>query len=321
MSRSRVPQRSFGVWLLTITAGLMLALPFSVSTQTAWELVWSDEFDGPANAGVKTTANGWLYDIGTGYGCSGCPSNWGTGEIEAMTNSTANVSLDGAGHLRITPVRNASGQWTSGRIETRRMDFRPPLGGLLSVEASIQQPNVSGSAAAGYWPAFWMLGEPFRGNYLNWPRVGEIDIMENVNGRDSVFAVFHCGTNPGGPCHEPVGIGSGERPCGGCRTGFHTYRVELDVSVTPNRIRSYLDGTNYFTMSSDQIDSTTWGNATNHGFFVILDVAMGGGFPAAFGGGPTPSTLSGVPLLVDYVRVYRSAESPPAAPTNFRIVK
>jgi len=35
-----------------------------------------------------------------------------------------------------------------------------------------------------------------------------------------------------------------------------------------------------------------------------LNVAMGGGFPDAFGGGPTPATVSGVPMIVDCVRVY-----------------
>jgi hypothetical protein len=33
---------------------------------------------------------------------------------------------------------------------------------------------------------------------------------------------------------------------------------------------------------------------------------MGGGFPGAFGGGPTGATVSGVPMLVDYVSVYTS---------------
>ncbi|HEX3640352.1 MAG TPA: hypothetical protein VHV10_03570, partial [Ktedonobacteraceae bacterium] len=55
--------------------------------------------------------------------------------------------------------------------------------------------------------------------------------------------------------------------------------------------------------SSNQVDITTWNNALHHGFFILLGVAMGGGFPGA----PTASTTSGVPMLVDYVRVYTSA--------------
>jgi Carbohydrate binding module (family 6) len=66
------------------------------------------------------------------------------------------------------------------------------------------------------------------------------------------------------------------------------------------------------------VDATTWNNATHHGFFVILNVAMGGGFPAAFGGGPTGSTQSGVPMNVDYVAVYTSGSTTPttAPPTS-----
>ena len=141
---------------------------------------WNDEFNGAAGTGVKK-AN-WIYDTGTGYGCAGCLFNWGTGEVETMTRSRANVYQDDADHLNIKPIRNAKGNWTSGRIETQRTDFAAPPGGKLAVVASIQQPNVSGNAALGYWPA---LGSAFRGNHLNWPRIGEIDIhcLWNIHAR------------------------------------------------------------------------------------------------------------------------------------------
>jgi Carbohydrate binding module (family 6)/Glycosyl hydrolases family 16 len=270
--------------------------------------VWSEDFSGSAGSGVNT--GDWQYDIGTSY--PGGASNWGTGEVERMTSSTDNVSTDGAGHLAITPRRDSSGGWTSGRIETRRTDFAAPEGGVLRVEASIQQPNVSGAAAAGYWPAFWMLGAAARPvGATNWPGIGEIDILEDVNGRSSEFATLHCGTNPGGPCNETTGIGSGERACSGCQTGFHTYAMELDRSTSPERIRWYLDGSNFFTVTANQVDATTWNNATHHGFFLILNVAMGGGFPGAFGAGtPTADTVPGKPMLVDYVSVATRGGSP-----------
>jgi len=223
-----------------------------------------------------------------------------------MTDDTANVYHDGRGHLAIKPIRGSSHlDWTSGRIETQRTDFAAPPGGALAIEGSLQQPDVSGDAAAGYWPAFWTLGAPFRGDYYNWPGIGEMDIMEDINGRSSVFGTLHCGTlEPPNPCNEYTGLGSGEVACPGCQTGFHTYRIELDKSVSPEEIRWYLGGTQYFAVHSDAVDETTWNNATDHGFFIILNVAIGGGFPAAFGGGPTEATVSGVPMLVDYVRVY-----------------
>jgi beta-glucanase (GH16 family) len=279
-----------------------------------WTLVWGDDFTGAANTGVNT--GNWLYSLGHGY--PGGAANWGTGEVETMTNSISNVRQDGAGRLVITPVRDSAGNWTSGRIETQRTDFAAPAGGKLRVEASLQQPNISGAGAAGYWPAFWMMGAAARpAAATNWPSIGEIDLMEDINGRSSEFATLHCGnTASGGPCNETTGIGSGERGCPGCQTGFHTYAMEYDRSVSPEQIRWYLDGTNFFTVNSTQVDATTWNNATHHGFFIILNVAMGGGFPAAFGGGPTSATVSGVPMLVDYVAVYTSTGTPTTPPVT-----
>jgi hypothetical protein len=281
----------------------------------SWNEVWNDEFSGTANTGVNTS--NWLYDTGTGYGCSGCPGGWGTGEVESMSTSTSNVYQDGNGHLVIKAI-NSGGSWTSGRIETTNTSFAAPAGGELAVEASIQQPNVSGAAAAGYWPAFWMLGSAFRGNYLNWPGIGEVDIMEDINGLSSEFATLHCGVGSGGPCNETTGLGSGQTACSGCQTAFHTYRVEIDRSTSPEQIRWYLDGNNFFTLSASRVDATTWANAVDHSFFVILNLAMGGAFPAAFGGGPTGSTQSGASMNVDYVRVYTANGSTPptATPTT-----
>ncbi|MFG3019092.1 glycoside hydrolase family 16 protein [Streptomyces sp. NPDC048254] len=315
-------RRSFRRALVAVLATIGLAaaaattatLPASASAPgvpSGWSQVFLDDFNGTAGTGVSTS--NWQYDTGTSY--NGGPANWGTGEVETMTSSTTNVALDGSGNLKITPVRDASGNWTSGRIETTRTDFQPPAGGKLRVEARIQMPNVTGNAALGYWPAFWMLGAPYRGNYQNWPGVGELDIMENVQGLNTVWATMHCGTSPGGPCNETTGLG-GSTACPNttCQSGFHTYTMEWDRSVSPEAIRFSVDGVNYQTVTASQVDATTWANATNHGFFVILNVAMGGGFPAAFGGGPTSATESGHPMVVDYVQVLQASGSGTTTP-------
>ncbi|MEV0128587.1 ricin-type beta-trefoil lectin domain protein [Dactylosporangium sp. NPDC050688] len=314
-----------GAGAAVLIAATLAALPQAGAsvppTPAGWTQIFADDFNGTGGTGVNT-AN-WLYDIGHGY--PGGASNWGTGEIEYMTNSTQNVYLDGGGNLAIKPIRDGAGNWTSGRIETQRTNIAAPAGGKLRVEARIQQPNVNTANGAGYWPAFWMLGAAARGTgATGWPGIGEIDILENINGRPSVFAALHCGTNPGGPCNETTGIGSGERACSGCNSGFHTYAVEQDRSTSPEQIRWYLDGNNFFTINANQVDATTWNNATHHGFFIILNVAIGGGFPAAFGGGPYASTVSGVPMLVDYVAAYTAGgggggTTPP--PTTGKAVK
>ncbi|MET7700706.1 glycoside hydrolase family 16 protein [Streptomyces sp. NPDC005485] len=298
-----------GTLSLAAAAATAATLPANASAPTppsGWSQVFVDDFNGAAGSGVNT-AN-WQYDTGTSY--PGGAANWGTGEVETMTSSTNNVSLDGNGNLRITPLRDSSGHWTSGRIETNRTDFQPPAGGKLRVESRLQMPNVTGAAAKGYWPAFWMLGAPYRGNYQNWPSVGELDIMENVQGLNTDWSTVHCGTNPGGPCNETSGIGN-STSCAGttCQAGFHTYAMEWDRSTSPEEVRFYLDGVNFHTVKANQVDATTWANATNHGYFVILNVAMGGGFPDAFGGGPDSGTEPGHPLVVDYVQVLQSSGS------------
>ena len=79
-----------------------------------WTAVFLDRFAGPAGSPVDSK---WTYDTGTHYNGSGCPANWGTGEVESATRSTANVSQDGHGDLLIKPAKSGHG-WTSGRIET-----------------------------------------------------------------------------------------------------------------------------------------------------------------------------------------------------------
>ncbi|MEU8251127.1 glycoside hydrolase family 16 protein [Nonomuraea sp. NPDC048916] len=305
--------------LATLT-GLFVHVAVSASaavptTPSGWSLVWSDDFNGAAGSAPSST--NWIVDTGHAY--PGGPANWGTGEIQNYTASSSNLALDGSGNLRITPQRSGSGEWTSARIETRRGDFKPADGRVLRIEGRIQMPNVTGDAALGYWPAFWALGSPYRGNYWNWPAIGEFDIMENVNGLNSVWAVLHCGVNPGGPCNETNGLGA-SRACPGstCQSGFHTYRFEWDRSVSPNQLRWYVDGQQFHSLSQSQFDATTWANMTGHaGYFLLLNVAMGGAFPngvAGFGT-PTAATVPGRPMVVDYVAVWQSGTGTSPTPT------
>ena len=81
-----------------------------------------------------------------------------------------------------------------------------------------------------------MLGTPLRSG-VAWPTSGKVDIMEDVNSQSLVYGTLHCGVFPDGPCNESNGIGSGPRACGGCQTGFHTYAVQIDRSVSPEQIR------------------------------------------------------------------------------------
>ena len=273
------------------------AKPPAASKQPAgFTLTWRDDFAGGKGTGLNRKT--YRYDTGPG-------SKFGTGEIETMTDSTRNVFHDGQGHLVLRALHSGGDPaqgWTSGRFETEAATFGAAKGGVVRIEASIRQPDVGKGTGAGYWPAFWMLGNGLRSGGT-WPGTGEVDILENVNGRDSVFGTLHCGVNPGGPCNESTGIGH-EQTCAGCRGGFHTYAVEIDRSTATEQIRWLLDGRTYFTLKQSKVPGKTWTDAVDHPFFIIFDLAVGGGFPAAFGGGPNAATTSGGAMTIDYVAVY-----------------
>ncbi|WP_172381898.1 glycoside hydrolase family 16 protein [Streptomyces sp. MNP-20] len=307
-----LPRTPLRTALLTGLAALALTAPplapgaanADVPPAPGWTLQWSDDFDGPARS-LPSAAN---WQIDTGHNYPGGPANWGTGEVQNYTSSPDNLALDGGGNLRITPLRDGAGAWTSGRVETRRADFKAPAGGTLAIESRIRMPDVTGEQALGYWPAFWALGAPYRGDYWNWPAIGEFDVMENVNGIDSVWGVLHCGVNPGGPCGETNGIGA-SRACPGtsCQSAFHTYRFEWDRSASPNVLRWYVDGQLFHSVDQHRVGAGAWNDMTGHaGYFILLDVAMGGGFPDGVAGRATPvaATVPGRSMLVDYVSVW-----------------
>jgi hypothetical protein len=274
-----------------IAAPAAAAVPQVPAPPSGWSTVFSDDFNGSSGSGIDSQ---WMYDTGPG-------SSFGTGEIETMTNSTSNVHLDGNGHLDIT-AQGSGSSWTSGRVQTTSANVGAPAGGELEVTASIQQP----SGGLGYWPAFWMLGPG------QWPENGEIDIMEDVNSLSELSGTVHCGTDPGGPCNEPDGIGSGLTGCGGCQSGYHTYTMILNRTNTSNEsITFYLDGNQYFSVSESQVGTSTWQAAFDHNLSIILDLAMGGAYPNGVCGctSPTSSTASGGTMSVDYVAAYQTTGS------------
>jgi len=285
---------------LAITAlGLGVLASGSVAAAApTWQTTFRDDFSG---SGLPNTDD-WQLTLGTSY--PGGPAAFGTGEIETMTNSPDNVNVRN-GNLYITPQRDAGGAWTSARVESNRANFKPAAGGVMQVESRVQMPNVTGPDAFGYWPAFWMLGSPYRADRWSWPAIGEFDIMENVQGLNWSYGVVHCGTW-GGPCNEPEGLNNGGAPCQvtTCQAGFHTYSMEWDRTGPADQLRWYIDGNLTHKVDQNQVPAQTWSSLADHaGYFVIFNVAIGGAFPNKLGGGPSAATKPGVPMVVDYVEV------------------
>jgi hypothetical protein len=305
----------------------VIAVPIAVTMLTSdvppapagWTTAFSDNFAGPAGSAADSA---WTYDTGDQYHGNGCQAQWATGEVDTDTNSVANVSEDGSGHLNITPV-DLNGAWTSGRIETVS-EFTPPAGGEMEVSGLIKQPDPSGGL--GYWPSFWMLGANYRVsgagtsgtmNCLSWPAMGEINIMEDVNAQSESSATLHCGTSPGGPCNENIGLSSGLQSCPGCQTGYNTYSVIINRTVPGDEsITWYRDGAATHTVTESQVGTATWQAAVDHGFFIILNVALGGDYPNGACSCTTPSgqTTSGAAMSVGYVSVQTLAATGSATP-------
>src|SRR5256885_17218691 len=76
-----------------------IAAHAAVPSPAGWNLVFSDDFTGPAGSPVN--AANWQYTTGPAY--PGGPPNFGTNEDETVTARTANEPPDGAGEHRIPP--------------------------------------------------------------------------------------------------------------------------------------------------------------------------------------------------------------------------
>jgi beta-glucanase (GH16 family) len=268
--------------------GLSLAAQTAPPPPPSWKLVWSDEFNG--RNGARVDSSKWVAETGGG--------GWGNDELEYYTRRPQNVSQEN-GKLVIKVLQEkysgADGvtrNYTSARLKTLGK-FSQTYGRF---EARIKIPR-----GQGIWPAFWMLGNDIE--KPGWPGCGEIDIMENI-GKEP--ALVH-GTIHGPGYSGANGIGAAYALPGDQRFAddFHLFAVEWE----PNAIRFYVDDHLYATrIPTDLPQGTKW--VYDHPFFLLLNVAVGGGWP----GNPDPTTVFPQTMLVDYVRVYQRTISPAPSP-------
>ena len=253
----------------------------SASNPAVWNLAWSDEFEGPSGSPVDLAK--WSFDIGG--------NGWGNNELETYTNRTANAELQG-GALVIKALKetftgpdNKTRNYTSARLLTRNK-FTQTYGRF--------EARIKVAYGQGIWPAFWMLGDDL--DTAGWPNCGEIDIMENIGREPSiVHGTIH---GPGYSGANGVTASYALPPSQKFSDDYHTFAVEWEPSV----MRFYVDGLLYKTRTpADLPAGKAW--VFNHPFFLILNVAVGGGFP----GDPDATTVFPQLMKVDYVRVYQRA--------------
>ena len=245
----------------------------------AWQLVWNDEFSGDSLDTSK-------WSMTDSYGRDQCFGG-GNNEQQCYTSSSNNIAVeDGKLVLTARPEAGlAQGRsYTSGRVQSSgKADFT-----YGRFEARIKLPSGQGS-----WPAFWML--PTERAYGEWPRSGEIDVMEainlGVNGNRAVLGTLHFGTP-----HTYIG---GQTTIDDINA-FNTFAVEW----FPDQIRWSLNGTQYASLSrSEWFSSGASGDPNapfDRNFHMILNLAIGGNYPGASDGQNFPRQME-----VDYVRVYQ----------------
>ena len=235
---------------------------------------WADEFD---YSGLPNSAQ-WGYDIGG--------SGFGNNELQYYTNSLNNASV-GNGVLTITARKESMNgrDYTSARlISKNKGDF---LYGRFEIKAKLP-------TGKGTWPAIWML--PTDWAYGDWPKSGEIDIMEHVGyDQDKVHISVHTLSY-----YHSIGTQkSGFKMVPGASTDFHLYRVDW----TPYSIKGFIDGDQIFTFVNEGKGFAVW--PFDKRFHLLINVAFGGNWGAAQG--IDPSVLP-QKMEVDYVRVYKMIE-------------
>ncbi|QQL48956.1 glycoside hydrolase family 16 protein [Mucilaginibacter ginkgonis] len=230
---------------------------------------WADEFNG---TGIDATK--WGYDTGAG--------GWGNHELEYYTNganssivngnlviTASKQSYQGAGYTSARMVSKGDGNFLYGRIEVRA--------------------KIPGGK--GTWPAIWML--PTDNAYGDWPKSGEIDIMEHV-GQDpnNIYVTVHTGAY-----NHSINTQKGITYTTNTATSdYHIYRLDW----TPAGINEYIDGQLQFTFKNEGTGFMAW--PFDKRFHMMLNIAVGGDWGGAQG---VDDTSFPAIMQVDYVRYYR----------------
>ncbi|MGU3500574.1 glycoside hydrolase family 16 protein [Mycobacterium sp. C31M] len=251
------------------------------------KLLWRSDFDN-------------LAETGTFWGVQ---NRWGEGDGEKQyyTDGTANMTVNDTGALVIETRREpppdnrgAPYDYTSARVVTRdKQSVRPPV----RVVGRMQLPYTKGIL-----PAFWLRGlEP--GHEYDWPRAGEIDIVE-LPGMGPASGSGHWTGNIHGPSAsdntQDVKLDSVGADLGvDLSAGFHDYGIDW----TPDAITWTVDGREMATVTRSEYEArggdwTPFSGAWP--YYLVLDTAVGN----AWTGDPDRTSVFPQRLVVDWIKVY-----------------
>ena len=246
-----------------------------------YNLLWNDEFDGDA-----LDESIWNYEPHD--------PGWTNEELQEYTTSTDNVFLrDGNLVIKAIKTEKDGKDWyTSGKVTAQnKKDFTY---GKVVARAKVPE-------GQGLWPAIWMMPQD-ESHYGQWPKCGEIDIMEVLGSSvDTAYGTVHYG-EPHAEQQGTVVLKDGKT----FANEFHEYSVEWE----PGEIRWFIDGDLYLTVNDwftavEGEDDKPYPAPFDQPFFVQMNLAVGGTWP----GNPDETTdFDNAEFLIDYVRVYQKSE-------------
>lgn len=267
-----------------VTFGVQLSYPGVVAEtpqepeEEEYKLVWEEQFEG-----TELNRNDWNVELHA--------PGWVNAEWQEYVDSEQNIYVKD-GKLVIKPIKtmdeNGQAHYTSGRINTQNKKTFT----YGKFEARLKVP-----AGMGYLPAFWLMAND-ENLYGQWPRCGEIDIME-VMGQtpNTLHGTIHYG-NPHSQSQGTYVLDNGS-----FADEFHTFAVEWE----PGKISWYVDGELYHTENDWYSVTEGQGEISypapfDQPFYVILNLAVGGSWV----GYPDDTTdFENAAYEVDYVRVYQ----------------
>lgn len=250
--------------------------------EQGYKLLWHDEFDG-------TELDRSIWNVETHE------PGWVNNELQEYVDSEENIQVkDGALVISSKKTVNDDGtiSYTSGRVNTQnKQDFKY---GRVQFRAKVP-------TGKGYLPAAWMMPTD-ESLYGQWPRCGEIDVMEVLgNATETTYGTIHFG-NPHSESQGKYTLESGT-----FADSYHVFTCDWE----PGRIVWYVDGKKIHEANDWYSTTVNKGTVTypapfDQPFYVILNLAVGGNWP----GNPDDDAdyINTEKLTVDYVRVYQKEE-------------
>jgi beta-glucanase (GH16 family) len=248
--------------------------PAPVGQHGRWQLLFSDEFDGPSLDGAKwVTCYWWNRD-----GCT----NLGNHELQWYRPQNVAVA-GGQLHLRaqretVQGHEGADYDYTSGLVSTGRdvENLSHPAKFVFRYGYAEMRARVP--AGRGLFPAFWMLPA----NHESRP---EIDVMEVIGQEPGILHTYFHYRAAGGERRQGT-----DSPVGDLSAGWHVFAADWQ----PGRIVWYLDGVERWRYEDAN-------HIPNEPMYMLVNLAVGGKWP----GPPDDSTRLPAEFLIDYVRVWR----------------